>query len=747
MGGNDTFDLGHSLWEERWQADVRSARALAALTAKDAEIGNLKEDLAKLRDKLFNQSICRENRLEDRLESANEKIQNLETQLQASRSAKESAINEKLDMQTNCRATQERLAHAEARISELISQNTLLGQKIKDAKTIRLRQGPRLCQKNELEAAQTSVILAQQRVEEANNKLSGVKAQRETLSNQLRDERQNLESEKQKRFELTRQNDIHQNKAVQSSQVISDLKGQLEEQHTLVQQLQQLHGDTQNLLRVQEEQHKEQLHNYKKSQQKLVLFCQKIENKRKEEKQNDQLLKSQIKKLNNTLNEKSSAIGKLEADKNRQEEETIVLRFEIQQMLDEAQMCDTKNTVVSKEQEAVATQKEQQINQFIKTNQEQMIVASEKRAALQVELESQIGKNAELVNAYETMQHKYQDIRHRLNQRNELIKKSKDKINKLEIQQNHSLKQTDELNCKVHEMGNEILVMTKARDRANNIVKTIRSDKKSMEVEVETLKNQIESLKLSFVKAKYNKMGVHDSDFISDINIDKCANKAAALELKLLRESVSKLGQETAILRARRDELEELKDHLKDDANANKEENEMFRERLDTTRDHLQKAKHTINIQQQRISAMSDKINTLSETSIELKHLQTLPQRLKSAESRLKTSNTENIQLKTRIDEIQKCNNKDEQQDLHIREHSDKMSKDNQQKRFLIEELRNKVRMKEKDLTIKEDMIEKLNEEIQSKNSAMQQRKRSNDNLRRQVNELKLEKDAINCKC
>ena len=78
---------------------------------------------------------------------------------------------------------------------------------------------------------------------------------------------------------------------------------------------------------VQEKQHSEQLKNYKASQQRLVIFCKKLENKRKEEKNRDQELKEKIKKLNSTLQEKSSIIDMLEEVKGKQEEETIGLRY------------------------------------------------------------------------------------------------------------------------------------------------------------------------------------------------------------------------------------------------------------------------------------------------------------------------------------------------------------------------------------------------------------------------------------
>ena len=55
-------------------------------------------------------------------------------------------------------------------------------------------------------------------------------------------------------------------------------------------------------------------------------------------------------------------------------------------MLDEAQMCDTKNTVVSKEHESAAAKRDKDIEIFIKTNQENMKIATEKRFELQSEV-------------------------------------------------------------------------------------------------------------------------------------------------------------------------------------------------------------------------------------------------------------------------------------------------------------------------------------------------------------------------
>lgn len=69
------------------------------------------------------------------------------------------------------------------------------------------------------------------------------------------------------------------------------------------------------------------------SQQKLVVFCQKLEAKRKIEKSAESNLKNEMSRLNSTLCEKDEMISKLEEEKARQDEETIALRFQIQERL------------------------------------------------------------------------------------------------------------------------------------------------------------------------------------------------------------------------------------------------------------------------------------------------------------------------------------------------------------------------------------------------------------------------------
>ena len=68
-----------------------------------------------------------------------------------------------------------------------------------------------------------------------------------------------------------------------ANEATKEKESQLQSQSALISQLQSLHADAQNLLKKQEEQHKVQMEGVKRSQKKLILFCQKLEMKRDEE--------------------------------------------------------------------------------------------------------------------------------------------------------------------------------------------------------------------------------------------------------------------------------------------------------------------------------------------------------------------------------------------------------------------------------------------------------------------------------
>ena len=72
-----------------------------------------------------------------------------------------------------------------------------------------------------------------------------------------------------------------------------------------------------------------------------------------------------------------------------------------------------------------------------------------------------------------------------------------------------------------------------------------------------------------------------------------------------------------------------------------------------------------------------------------------------------------------------------------------RLNKDLTRKRGLIEDFQSRMKAKEKQI---EELLEKTDskaDELESKTSGLQQSKRANENLRRQISEMKLEKDSL----
>ena len=166
---------------------------------------------------------------------------------------------------------------------------------------------------------------------------------------------------------------------------------------------------------------------------------------------------------------------------------------------------------------------------------------------------------------YEAVQDKNVATMAKNSQISEALKKCREQKQSLEAK-NSRLSRTIEQNIsELESVRSEMGSIKRSRDKANNLVKTLRKEKLELDAEVEKLSRKLESLKLSIVRSKY-KVAQNDEFDVSDCDpvVDKSASKAAALELKLLRESFSKLGYESKMLRARRDELEELKENLQE---------------------------------------------------------------------------------------------------------------------------------------------------------------------------------------
>ena len=97
-----------------------------------------------------NEASDREKRLEKKISNSAAKIAKIEAQLDANRKNNRQLTDEKLEYQANCRAAQERAAHAEEKISEMITRNTILEDEIKQNKTNKQTNNPRDTHKDEL---------------------------------------------------------------------------------------------------------------------------------------------------------------------------------------------------------------------------------------------------------------------------------------------------------------------------------------------------------------------------------------------------------------------------------------------------------------------------------------------------------------------------------------------------------------------------------------------------------------------
>ena len=245
-------------------------------------------------------------------------------------------------------------------------------------------------------------------------------------------------------------------------------------------------------------------------------------------------------------------------------------------------------------------------------------------------------------------------------------------------------------------------------------------------------------------KAKYGKLHEHERfDEIENLECDKSASRAAALELKLLRQSVQKLGAESKILSAKNQQLEDIHENLTQELNSSKHRNINLTKRLEVSRKDCKKARNTVTIQSHKIEAMKNKIESLSENLREFKDFHNINEKFKTTKTRLKTSLAENSQLKSQLELAKSNTMKEVKNDSEIKEKLEKLTKDNHQKKTLIDDLRAKIKIKERELAMKNEVLIKTKDDVEDKTSSNLQKKRANENLRRQIQDMKVEKNAL----
>ena len=150
-----------------------------------------------------------------------------------------------------------------------------------------------------------------------------------------------------------------------ANEATKEKESQLQSQSALISQLQSLHADAQNLLKKQEEQHKVQMEGVKRSQKKLILFCQKLEMKRDEDKKAFKGLEDELVTMREEIEDKQAEMAQAVERRQQAESECLSLRLELQQMLDEAQMSDTKRDVIREQKMLQYRDQEAHLNTII----------------------------------------------------------------------------------------------------------------------------------------------------------------------------------------------------------------------------------------------------------------------------------------------------------------------------------------------------------------------------------------------
>ena len=103
----------------------------------------------------------------------------------------------------------------------------------------------------------------------------------------------------------------------------------------------------------------------------------------------------------------------------------------------------------------------------------------------------------------------------------------------------------------------------------------------------------------------------------------------------------------------------------------------------------------------------------------------------------------DNATLKQRVEDVTNKLNEESEVDTVTKSEMNRLKKDLERKRGLIEDLQSRIKSKEKQVDDVTERMDSKADDLESKTSQLQQSKRSNDNLRRQINEMKLEKDSL----
>ncbi|CAG5078664.1 Oidioi.mRNA.OKI2018_I69.PAR.g9048.t1.cds [Oikopleura dioica] len=137
------------------------------------------------------------------------------------------------------------------------------------------------------------------------------------------------------------------------------------------------------------------------------------------------------------------------------------------------------------------------------------------------------------------------------------------------------------------------------------------------------------------------------------------------------------------------------------------------------------------------------KIEKLSSENLNLRNLEDLPDKLRTAQARVRNTTAENSHLRNKLEQIENTVDSDQRKTRGSKEKIDRLQKDLEQKKLLIEEQRSRIKNLEKERQDHRKKIESLEEKLDDQTSSLCQNKRTSQNLRRHAQDIKMEKEAV----
>jgi len=455
--------------------------------------------------------------------------------------------------------------------------------------------------------------------------------------------------------------------------------------------------------------------------------------------------------MSEEIEDKEAEMAQAVERRQQAESECLSLRLELQQMLDEAQMSDTKRDVIREQKMLQYRDQEAHLNTIIGQQKAELEEWNAKYGILESELKNQIKYSKTVLSKCEEMAEQDKNMKYRLKQKEDQLSNWRKKAEHNELALRSHMKRAGQLEAELKDSNVRIATAEKSRDRAILNSKSIRSQNHKFVKEINSQKEKLEEHEVEIVKAKFRKKGLTESDLdtslresFSETSVSTTHNhKAIVMEIKLLRKSLKKLDSELAQTRHENAELCDENADLRQKLPSLKKRIKEAENVLEEKEKELEKMKRNATISKTRIEQLQSKTELQQEEISEYAVMEAVQEKLKNTESRLRNVMKDNATLKQRVEDVTNKLNEESEVDTVTKSEMNRLKKDLERKRGLIEDLQNRVKTKEKQVDDVTERMDNKADDLESKASQLQQSKRSNDNLRRQINEMKLEKDSL----